>query len=71
MVLNVLLTTVVFIIKSLILIYIYTYSDINIQSRCCNIKHNLQADSHVGYPTANTKAIQKLLSFSKRMQSTI
>ena len=52
-------------------IYIYSYSEINIQSRCCNIKYNSQADSQVSWPMADTKAVQKLLSFSKRMQSAI
>ena len=47
--------------------YFDTHSEINIQSRCsypC-------ADSQVSWPTADTKVIQKLISFSKRMQSAI
>ena len=31
----------------------------------------LLADAHVGWPTANTKAIQKSISFLKRTWSTI
>ena len=53
--------------KVLILTYIYSYSKINIQSKCgypC-------ADSQVGQPMADTKVVQKLLSFSKRMWSAI
>ena len=49
--------------KALILTYIYSYSKINIQFRCsypC-------ADSQVSWPTADTKVVQKSLSFSKRM----
>ena len=47
--------------KILILIYI------NIQSRC----NYPCADSQVSQPVANTKVIQKLISFSKRMLSAI
>ena len=46
-------------------------SEINIQSRCGNIKHNPGADSQVSQPAADAKVIQKLLSFSKRMWSAI
>ena len=48
--------------------YFDTCSETNIQSRCDNIKHNPCADSQVGQLAANTKVIQKLISFSKRMQ---
>ena len=50
---------------------IYCYPETNIQSRCGNIKHNSWTDSQVGQPVANTKAIQKSLSFLKRMHSAI
>ena len=48
-------------------IYFNTHSEINIQSRCSNIKHNPGADSQVGQLVADTKVVQKLLSFLKRM----
>ena len=48
-----------------------THSEINIQSRHNNIKHNPCADSQVGLPVANTKVVQKSISFTKRMQSAI
>ena len=51
--------------------YTHTYSKTNIHSRCCDLKHTSCADFHVSQPAANTKAIQKLLSFSKRTQSAI
>ena len=49
--------------KVLILTHIYSYFKINIQFRCgypC-------ADSQVGWPKADTKVVQKSISFSKRM----
>ena len=48
-------------------IFFIAHSEINIQSRCGNIKHNPGADSQVGRPTADAKFVQKSLSFSKRM----
>ena len=44
---------------------IYSYAKINIQSKCGNIKHNQCADSQVSWPVANTKVVQKSISFSK------
>ena len=52
-------------------IYFNTHSEINIQSRCSNIKHNPGANSQVSQPAANMEVVQKLISFSKRMQLAI
>ena len=68
--LNILLIIIISIIKT-IDTHIYSYPETNIQSRCGNIKHISWADSQVSQPMANTKAVQKLLSFLKRMWSAI
>ena len=52
-------------------IYFNTHSEINTQSRHGNIKCNPCADSQVSWPAADTKVIQKSLSFSKRMWSAV
>ena len=66
--------SVVIMLNTLLIIIISifnTHSEINIQPRCSNIKHNPGADSQVGQPMAGAKVIQKSLSFLKRMWSTI
>ena len=43
-----------------------THSEINIQSRCCNIKHNPGADSQVSRPAADAKVIKKITFFFEK-----
>ena len=50
----------------ILITHIYSYSEINIQSRCGNIKHNPGADSQVSQPVADTKVIQKSIFFFKK-----
>ena len=69
--LNTLLIIIISIIKLNFDTHIYSYPEINIQSRCDNIKHNLWADSQVGQPVANIKVIQKLTQNLKRIWSAI